>query len=158
MQQPVAQITAGCNKQNVVFNNRLLELQPAVMLQFCNITAGCYLNHWLLHTIFCLLSACWIKTNGMIYIPIMFCPLTEQCRFKWYQIAAMFLQCSPPAPIPSLRIFFLYRFSFRIILSFSFSHYELCAKSSRLGLFPVVASQFVAFPVISASRISPNSD
>ena len=67
MRQSVAQVTAGCNKQNVVFNNRLLELQPAVMLQFCNITAGCYLNHWLLHTIFCLQSACWIKTNGMIY-------------------------------------------------------------------------------------------
>ena len=76
MRQSVAQVTAGCNKQNVVFNNGLLELQPAVMLQFCNITAGCYLNHRLLHTIFCLLSACWIKTNHMIYIPIMFCPLT----------------------------------------------------------------------------------
>ena len=76
MRQSVAQVTAGCNEQNVVFNNRLLELQPVVMLQFCNITAGCYLNHWLWHTIFCLLSACWIKTNGMIYIPIMFCPLT----------------------------------------------------------------------------------
>ena len=76
MQQSVAQVTAGCNKQNVVFNNGLLELQPAVMLQFCNITAGCYLNHWLLHTIFCLLSVCWIKINSMIYIPIMFCPLT----------------------------------------------------------------------------------
>ena len=80
MWQSVAQVTAGCNKQNVVFNNGLLELQPAVMLQFCNITAGCYLNHWLLHTIFCLLSACWIKTNGMIYIPIMFCPLTVYAR------------------------------------------------------------------------------
>ena len=52
MQQSVAQVTAGCNKQNIVFNNGLLELQPAVMLQFCNITAGCYLNHWLLHTYF----------------------------------------------------------------------------------------------------------
>ena len=78
MRQSVAQVTASCNEQNVVFNNGLLELQPAVMLQFCNITAGCYLNHWSLHTIFCLLSACWIKTNGMIYIPIMFCPLTVQ--------------------------------------------------------------------------------
>ena len=40
MRQSVAQVTAGCNKQNVVFNNGLLELQPAVMLQFCNITAS----------------------------------------------------------------------------------------------------------------------
>ena len=45
MWQSVAQVTAGCNEQNIVFNNGLLELQPAVMLQFCNITAGCYLNH-----------------------------------------------------------------------------------------------------------------
>ena len=76
MRQSVAEVTTGCNKQNVVSNNRLLELQPAVILQFCNITASCYLNHLLLHTIFCLLSAYWIKTNGMIYIPIMCCPLT----------------------------------------------------------------------------------
>ena len=82
MQQSVALVTAGCNKQNVAFNNQLLKLQPAVILQFCNITAGCYLNHWLLHTIFCLLSACWIKTNGMIYIPIMFCPLTVEGEDK----------------------------------------------------------------------------
>ena len=34
MQQSVAQVTAGCNKQNVIFNNGLLELQPAVMVQF----------------------------------------------------------------------------------------------------------------------------
>ena len=33
MRQSVAQVTAGCNKQNVVFNNGVLELQPAVMLQ-----------------------------------------------------------------------------------------------------------------------------
>ena len=46
MQQSVTQITAGCNKQNVVFNNGLLELQLAVMLQFCNITAGCYFKQW----------------------------------------------------------------------------------------------------------------
>ena len=68
MRQSVAQVTAGCNKQNVVFNNGLLELQPAVMLQFCNITAGCYLNHWSLHTIFCLLSVCWIKINGICFV------------------------------------------------------------------------------------------
>ena len=48
MRQSVAQVTAGCNKQNVVFNNGLLELQPAVMLQFCNFTARYYLNHCLL--------------------------------------------------------------------------------------------------------------
>ena len=78
MQQSVVQVTAGCNKQNAVFNNGLLELQPAVMLQFYNISAGCYLNHWLLHKIFCLLSACWIKTNGMTYIPFMYCPLTDR--------------------------------------------------------------------------------
>ena len=78
MRQSVAQVTVGCNKWNVVFNNGLLELQPVVMLWFCNITAGCYLNHWLLHTIFCLLSACWIKTNGMTCIPIMFFPQTVQ--------------------------------------------------------------------------------
>ena len=47
MRQSVAQIIADYNKQNVVCNNELLELQPAVMLQFCNITAGCYWNHWL---------------------------------------------------------------------------------------------------------------
>ena len=40
MQQLVAQITAGSNKQNIECNNWLLELQPAVMLQFFNITAG----------------------------------------------------------------------------------------------------------------------
>ena len=68
MRQSVAQVRAGCNKQNIVFNNGLLELQLAVMLHFCNITAGCYLNRWLLHTIFCLLSVCWIKTNGCIYL------------------------------------------------------------------------------------------
>ena len=47
MRQSVAvavTVTAGCNKQKFVFNNGLLELQPTVMLQFCNITAGCNFN------------------------------------------------------------------------------------------------------------------
>ena len=76
MQQSDVEITAGCNEQNLVWNNWLFELQPAVTLQFCNITAGCNFDHQLLHTIFCLLTVTWIKTNGMIFIPIMFCPLT----------------------------------------------------------------------------------
>ena len=45
MRQSVVHVTAGCNKPNVVFNNGLLELQPAVMQQFYNNTVGCYLNH-----------------------------------------------------------------------------------------------------------------
>ena len=61
------------------------------MLQFCNITAGYYLNHWLLHTIFCPLSACWIKTNSMIYVPIMFCPLTVYA-FKKFSTLIEILQ------------------------------------------------------------------
>ena len=77
MRQLFVLVTAGCNKQNIAFNNWLWKSQPAVMLQFCNSTAGCYLNYWLLHTTFCLLSVYWIKTNSMIYIPIMFCPLTD---------------------------------------------------------------------------------
>ena len=56
--------------------NWLFELQPTVMLIFCKITAGYNFNHQLLHTRFYLYSVSWIKANGMIYIPIMFCPLT----------------------------------------------------------------------------------
>ena len=33
MQQSDIEITAGCNEQNLVWNNWLFELQPAVMLQ-----------------------------------------------------------------------------------------------------------------------------
>ena len=44
--------------------------------QLCNLTAGCNFNNQLLFTAFCLTSVCWIKTNGVIYIPIVFCPLT----------------------------------------------------------------------------------
>ena len=40
MQQSVIKIAAGCNEQNVFYNNWLFELQPAVLLQFCNITSG----------------------------------------------------------------------------------------------------------------------
>ena len=58
--------------------NWLFELQPAVMLQCCKITAGCNFNHDLLQTKFHLFSVCWIKANGVIYIPIMFCQLTDQ--------------------------------------------------------------------------------
>jgi len=80
------------NQQIVVCNNQLLklqlavrnkilywllELQPAVMLQFCNIIAGCNFNHQLLYTIFGLLPVSWIKVNSMTYIPIMFFPLTD---------------------------------------------------------------------------------
>ena len=99
MRQSVAQVTAGCNKQNVVFNNGLLELQPAVMLQFCNITAGCYLNHWSLHTIFCLLSAYWIKTNGMIYIP------TVEPRNNGSQGTSCFFPVVPNSGVANLTIF-----------------------------------------------------
>ena len=44
--------------------------------QLCNLTAGCNFNNQLLITAFCLISLGWIKTNWVIYIPIVFCPLT----------------------------------------------------------------------------------
>ena len=56
MQQLVVEITAGCNEEKIVCNSWLLELQQAVMIQFCNTTAGCNFNHQLLHTRYCLLS------------------------------------------------------------------------------------------------------
>ena len=68
MQQSIIEIKTGCNEQNVVCSNRLLELQPAVLLQFYKIAAACNFNYHLLHTRFCLLSVSWIKANGMIYI------------------------------------------------------------------------------------------
>ena len=44
--------------------------------QLCNLTAGCNFNNQLLFTVFCSTSVGWIKTNWVIYIPIVFCPLT----------------------------------------------------------------------------------
>ena len=44
--------------------------------QLCNLTAGCNFNNQLLFTVFCSTSVGWIKTNGVIYVPILFCPLT----------------------------------------------------------------------------------
>ena len=78
MQQSVIKITASCNGLSIVWNNWFLELQPTVILQFCILTAGCNFNHQLLHTKFCLVSVNWIKANGMIYTPIMFCPLAVE--------------------------------------------------------------------------------
>ena len=66
MQQLVIEITANCNEQSVVCNNWLFKLQPTVLLQFCNITAGYDFNYQLLHKRFCLLSESWIKANDMI--------------------------------------------------------------------------------------------
>jgi len=51
MQKSVIEITAGCNEQNIVCNNWLFELQPAVLLYFCNITAGCNFNYQILFII-----------------------------------------------------------------------------------------------------------
>ena len=44
--------------------------------QLCNLTAGCNFNNQLLFSAFCSTSVGWIETNGVIYIPIVFCPLT----------------------------------------------------------------------------------
>ena len=44
--------------------------------ELCNLTVGCNFNNQLLFTAFCSVSVGWIKTNGVIYIPIVFCPLT----------------------------------------------------------------------------------
>ena len=50
--------------------------------QLCNLTAGCNFNNQLLFTAFCSTSVGWIKTNGVIYIPIVFCPLTVYASGK----------------------------------------------------------------------------
>ena len=82
MQQLVIEITAGCNEYNFVCNNWLLELQPPVRLQFWNITAGCNFDHQLLQTRFYLFTVTWIKADGGIYVPIMFCPLTVTQHYE----------------------------------------------------------------------------
>ena len=58
--------------------------------QLCNLTAGCNFNNQLLFTAFCSASVGWIKTNGVIYIPIVFYPLTVKItdfhvRTSWVQ-------------------------------------------------------------------------
>ena len=60
------------------------------MLQFCNITAGYNFNLQLLLTVFCFLSACWIKTNSMIYMPIVFCPLTVELSKSVFWIKVLY--------------------------------------------------------------------
>ena len=45
MQESVNEITTGCKEQKGVCNKWLIELQLAVILQFCDITAGCNLNY-----------------------------------------------------------------------------------------------------------------
>ena len=50
--------------------------------QLCNLTAGCNFNNQLLITAFCSTSVGWIKTNRVIYIHIVFCPLTVEGSFK----------------------------------------------------------------------------
>ena len=42
-----------------------------------------YLNNQLLFSASCLTSVGWIKTNVVIYIPIVFCPLTAYLRYTW---------------------------------------------------------------------------
>ena len=65
-------------QQNIVSNNQLLKSQRAVKKNVkCNhhwIIADC--NATILYHCSQILSVCRIKTNDMIYIPIMFCPLT----------------------------------------------------------------------------------
>ena len=51
MQQSIAKNTAGYKKQTTVCNNWLVELQPAVILQSCNSTAGYDSNNQLKYLI-----------------------------------------------------------------------------------------------------------
>ena len=67
--------------------------------QLYNLTAGCNFNNQLLFSAFCLASVGWIKTNGVIYIPIVFCPLTvEYSDMKYYHNISILTSSRPALP------------------------------------------------------------
>ena len=61
--------------------------------QLCNLTASCNFNNQLLFIAFCSTSMSWIKTNGVIYIPIVFCPLTVNGWFNDRMTESVFWYC-----------------------------------------------------------------
>ena len=68
--------------QNYESAGLILFGESCQLCQLCNLTAGCNFNNQLLFTAFCSTSVGWIKTNGVIYIPIVFCPLTVKLKGK----------------------------------------------------------------------------